>query len=122
AWSSLSQAGVRAVAGRGADQGAELRFTAFQPAVMRLDVSAAGYAGPRLARVLRDGQTLATWNLGALPITFTLPALSIPAGVTVLTLDSDTTAALLPRPTPFDKAQPRAILWATQVRVNTVHP
>lgn len=116
-WSAAGTAPGEAPVGRWADQGAELLITAFAAHTLALEVTAAGYPGPRTVRVLREGTALATWPLPAAATPYTLPPLTVPAGITRLTLVSASPAGGLPKLTPFDKAQAFAILRATQVRV-----
>jgi hypothetical protein len=116
-WSAAGIEPGATSAGRWADQRAELLITAFAPHTVALEVTAAGYPGPRTVQVQREGAILATWALTGTATDYTLPPLAIPAGVTRLMLVSASPAGGLPKPTPFDKAQVFAILRATKIQV-----
>jgi hypothetical protein len=116
-WRPETRDAATQAVGRWADQGADLRIITAQPRQLALTIEAAAYGGPRVITLLLEDTPLGTWQVAATAGTYRLGPFSAPAGSSRLRLVSQTAPALLPAPTPFDKARTTAILWATRVLI-----
>jgi hypothetical protein len=116
-WRPETRDAATQAVGRWADQGADLRIITAQPRQLAVTIEAAAYGGPRVITLLLEDTPLGTWQVAATAGTYRLGPFSAPAGSSRLRLVSQTAPALLPAPTPCDKARTTAILWATRVLI-----